>query len=420
MQLKSILNRVERIPGFVFENVEWGKDGSSLEISIRERKSSKGICSGCGQASPGYDRMRVRRFEYVPVWQIRTFFRYAMRRVECSRCGIQVERVPWAEGKSQTTKTYLWFLSMWARRMSWQEVAEVFQSSWQTVSRAVEQAVLWGREHVDLSGIESIGVDEILHRRGSKAHGGPRYLTVVYQIDGHRKRLLWIGKDRREESLHGFFNWFGREATEKLKFACSDMWAAYLKVIRLRAPGATQILDRFHVMAMMNKVIDRIRAAEMRELRRMNKAPLLTNCRWILLRRPENLTEPQHEKLAVLLRQNFRVVRAYLIRESFQRFWSYVSRPAAAKFLRTWCNRVMRSRIDEMKKIAKAVRRHEPLLLNWLSAKHVSVGAVEGLNNKAKVTIRKSYGFRSLRIAELALYHSLGDLPEPTFTHRFW
>lgn len=420
MQVKSILNRVEKIPGFVYEDVRWSGDRGCLEVLVRAHKGSRAICSGCGRAAPGYDRLRVRRFEYVPLWQIRVFFCYAMRRVECAQCGVQVERVPWADGKSQATKTYLWFLSMWARRMSWQEVARVFQSSWQTVSRAVEQAVEWGRKHIDLEGIKSIGVDEILHRRGSKMHGGPRYLTLVYQIDGCRRRLLWIGKDRREETLHGFFDWFGRELTDKLRFACTDMWAAYLKVIRLRAPGVTQILDRFHVMAMMNKAIDRIRAAEMRELRTKNRAVVLTNTRWILLRRPGNLSEAQHEKLSVLVRQNLKVVRAYLLREGFQRFWNYVSRPAASKFLRAWYDRVMRSKIDQMKKLAKSIRRHEPLLLNWLGAKGVAVGAVEGLNNKAKVTIRKSYGFRSYRIAELALYHSLGDLPEPNFTHRFW
>jgi hypothetical protein len=50
----------------------------------------------------------------------------------------------------------------------------------------------------------------------------------------------------------------------------------------------------------------------------------------------------------------------------------------------------------------------------------VSSGVVEGLNNKAKVTMRKSYGFRTYRVLELALYHSLGKLPEPESTHDFF
>jgi transposase len=420
MQLKSILNRVEEIPGFVYEECKWNEKRSEIEVQVRPRKNSWALCSECGSIAVGYDQTRARRFEFVPLWQIPVTLVYQMRRVKCHRCGIRVESVPWAEGKNRMCTSYQWFLANWARRMSWSEVAKVFSTTWGVVSRAVKHAVEWGREHVSLSGIKSIGVDEILHRRGSKTHGGPKYLTLVYQIDEERKRLLWIGKDRREETLHAFFNWFGRELSEKLEVACSDMWPAYLKVIRLRAGKAIQILDRFHIASMMNKAIDRIRAEEVREIKKKSGKPVLTNSRWLFLKREENLSEVQHEKLADLLSKNLRIVRAYLLKEGFQRFWDYVSPPHAGRFLDSWCTRAMRSRIDQMKKVAASLRKHRPLLLNWFKAKHISAGAVEGLNNKAKVTMRKSYGFRSFRIAELALYHSLADLPQPKFTHTFW
>lgn len=420
MQLKSILNQVEKIPGFVFEKCQWSKSGKEIEVQIRARKNSWPLCSGCGSIAIGYDQLKVRRFAFVPVFQIPLTFLYRMRRVSCHRCGIRVEDVPWAQGKSRSSTTYLWFLSAWAGRMSWSEVALVFGTTWNVVSRAVEHAVRWGREHVSLEGIRSIGVDEILHRRGSKAHGGPRYLTLVYQIDQGLKRLLWIGQDRREETLHKFFDWLGREKAEQIRFVCSDMWPAYLKVIGLRAAKAVQILDRFHIASMINKAIDRIRAEEVRELKKNGRKAVLTNSRWLFLKRSENLSETQHEKLGELLRINLRIVRAYLLKEGFQRFWSYLSIRWAGKFLDSWCTTVMRSRIDPLKRVAKTLRKHRELMLNWFRAYGLSAGAVEGLNNKAKVTMRKSYGFRSFRITELALYHSLGDLPQPDFTHRFW
>jgi transposase len=420
MQLKSILNQVEKIPGFVFEKCKWSKNGEEIEVHIRPRKNSWALCSGCGSIGVGYDHLGVRRFAFVPLFQIPVTFVYRMRRVECHRCGIRVEDVPWAKGKSRSSTTYLWFLAAWAARMSWSEVASVFGTTWNVVSRAVEHAVRWGREHVSLEGIRSIGVDEILHRRGSKAHGGPKYLTLVYQIDQGLKRLLWIGQDRREETLHKFFDWLGREKAEQIRFVCSDLWPAYLKVIRLRAVKAVQILDRFHIASMINKAIDRIRAEEVRELRKNGRKAVLTNSRWLFLKRSENLSEDQHEKLGELLRINLRIVRAYLLKEGFQRFWSYVSNRWAGKFLDSWCTTVMRSRIEPLKRVAKTLRKHRELMLNWFRVYGLSAGAVEGLNNKAKVTMRKSYGFRSFRITELALYHSLGALPQPDFTHRFW
>src|ERR1035438_3938527 len=122
-----------------------------------------------------------------------------------------------------------------------------------------------------------------------------------------------------------------------------------------------------------------------------------------------------------LLRYNLKTVRAYLLKESFQQLWDYSSATWAGKFLDQWCRQVMRSRIEPMKKIARSMREHRELILNYFRAqKLLSSGVVEGLNNKAKVTMRKSYGFRTFRCLELALYHSLGKLPEPESTHDFF
>ena len=114
-------------------------------------------------------------------------------------------------------------------------------------------------------------------------------------------------------------------------------------------------------------------------------------------------------------------MRAYLLKEDFDQFWDYVSPTWAGKFLDEWCRQTMRSQIEPLKKVVKMLRAHRPLILNYFKAKkQFSSGVVEGLNNKVKVTMRKSYGFRTFRITEMALYHSLGKLPEPELTHRFF
>ncbi len=86
-----------------------------------------------------------------------------------------------------------------------------------------------------------------------------------------------------------------------------------------------------------------------------------------------------------------------------------------------WCAAALRSRIKPMKSVARMIRRHRELILNWFRAKgEISNGVVEGLNNKAKLTMRKSYGFRSPEVLEIALLHALGKLPEPKLAHEFW
>ena len=149
--------------------------------------------------------------------------------------------------------------------------------------------------------------------------------------------------------------------------------------------------------------------------------PLLTNSRFILLKHPANLTDKQEVKLADLVQYNLRSVRAYFSKENFQHFWTYVIPYYAGKFLDTWSTRTVRSKIEPMTKLAKTLSRHRPLPINWFKAKgKLSSGVVEGFNNKAKLTMRKSYGFRTLIGMEIALYRAMRDLHEPTNTHKFF
>lgn len=417
MQLKTILNQVEPYKSFVYKKARWSdpQAKTTIEILIEPRSNSRAICSGCGQPAAGYDRLAQRRFEFVPLWQIAVYLVYTMRRVQCPTCGVKVEQVPWCDGKHQLTTTYRWFLAGWAKRLSWKGVAEAFGTTWQNVFRSVKHAVCWGLSQRDLEGIEAIGVDEVQWQRGHK------YLTLVYQIDAGSKRLLWIGRDRTAKTFLRFFRMLGKERSGRLKFVCSDMWKPYLKVIAKKASQAIHVLDRFHIMQKMNQAIDEVRASEARQMKADGYEPVLKHSRWCLLKRLQHLTDKQTVKLSELLKYNLRTVRAYLLKEDFQRFWEYVSPGWAAKFLDQWCTRTMRSKIEPMKKVARTLRTHRELILNWFRAKGtISAGIVEGLNNKVKLTTRKSYGFRTYEAVETALYHNLGALPEPEFTHRFW
>jgi transposase len=233
--------------------------------------------------------------------------------------------------------------------------------------------------------------------------------------------LLWIGKERTVASFEQFFTMIGKDLAEKIAFVCSDMWKPYLRVIEERCTHALNILDRFHIVAKMNAALDEVRAGEARRLVQDGFEPVLKKSRWCLLKRKQNLTGNQRVRLRDLLRYNLKSVRAYLLKEDFQQFWDYASPTWAGKLLDQWCHQVMRSQIEPMKKVAKTLRGHRELILNYFRArKQFSSGVVEGLNNKAKVTMRKSYGFRTFRITEIALYHALGKLPEPQLAHRVY
>ena len=417
MQLESILRRLHPVPGFVYAKVRWSgtRAHPTVEVQVRARQRSRGICSGCFRKRPGYDTLPTRTFAFVPLWGLSVLLLYAMRRVECPRCGVTVEAVPWATGKMQTTHALTWFLASWAKVLSWKETARRFRTSWDTVFRSVEHAVRWGLEHRSLDGIVSIGVDELSWKKRHK------YMTLVYQLDHGRRRLLHIARTRTASAFGTFFDMLGPERSGSILFVASDMWKAFLKVVRARCPSATHVLDRFHVMALLSKAVDAVRREEVRSLRAAGRPALLTKTRWVLLKRRENRSAKDRGLMRRLLKLNLRSVRACLLKEEFQRFWTYRSLRHAEAFLRRWTTMAMRSQLPPFKAFARTLRKHQPEILNWLATRNLlAIGATEGFNNKARVTTRKAYGFRSYEHAEIALYHALGELPEPDWlAHRF-
>lgn len=417
MRIETLLNKCLPLKSFVYSNVrlEEGKNKDSIVVTIRPRKNGVVLCSCCSKECPVYDHLTVREFDFVPLWNIRVVFEYQMRRVKCPAHGVKVEKVPWASGKSHTTHAFQLFLAQWARKLSWKETAETFGSCWDTVYRSVKMVVNYGLAHRSLDGITAIGVDEVQYKKGHK------YITLVYQIDAGIRRLIYVGKDRTTKTLLRFFFEFGKERTALLKFICSDMWSPYLKVIRKKAPQALNILDRFHIVGHLTKAVNQVRVDEVKKLKQDGyDESVLRHTKYCFLKNPENLTDKQQVKLDDVLEYDLKSVRAYLLKESFQLFWNYTSPYWAEWFLEKWCERAMRSRLEPIKKFVKTIRNHQPLIMNWFKAKkQYSSGVVEGLNRKVNLVTRKAFGFRSYEVLKIALFHTMGDLPEPESTHRF-
>jgi transposase len=422
LNVKTILNQIQPHAGFVFHDIRlWSRRGQPerMEIIVRAHAGMSRRCSQCQRPAPGYDQLEERAWQHVPLWGIAVWFRYAPRRVECPEHGVVVEHLPWNEGKRTLTTAMMGFLARWGRRLSWRETAQIFQVSWEAVYRSVGWFVAWGLAHRELKRVESIGVDEIHWGRGLRAQN---FLTLLYQIDGHCRRLLFVGKGRSQRTLRQGLKALGPAVVQGLRFVCSDMWKPYLEVIRVQAGQALHVLDRFHITLHLNQAVDQVRRAESGRLRVASQAAAqqLKHTRWMLLRRGSRVRGKARQKLQALLASKLQTARAWELKETFAHFWKYRSVTWAGAFLDYWTWRAMRSRLEPMKKVARMLRAHESLLLNWFRAKgEISAGAVEGLNNKIRVMTRRSYGFRTFEAMEVALYHTLGRLPEPESTHRY-
>jgi transposase len=277
----------------------------------------------------------------------------------------------------------------------------------------------WGLAHRVLTGIRAVGIDELHWGRGPKS---ANYLTVMCQIDAHCRRLLWVGRRRTQATLRKGLEALGAPVRATLRYVCSDLWQAYLAVVAKQLPQAVHWLDRFHVVQHFNQAVDQLRRQESAAVGRKTAAgQRLKHMRWSLLKRGTRVLGKARQKLQALIRSRSRTARGYVLKEAFMHFWTYRHPTWASAFLVQWMCRAKRSRLPPMIKVARMLEQHQPLLLNWIrSRREMCSGAVEGFNNKARVVTKRAYGFRTYETLELALYHSLAQLPQPEGYHRFW
>jgi len=362
-------------------------------------------CGVCGQATGAVAAARraARRWRDLSCRDHPLWLAYAPHRVRCATCGLRVERIPWAEPWQRVTVALGRAVATLARALPWAAVAAHFRLNWKTVAAVVEGAVLWGLAHRRWRPLHVLGIDEVSRRKGQQ------YLTLVYDLE--RRRVVWVGKDRDEATLNGFFAWLGPRRQRAIRVVCCDMWAAYLAALRQHVAQATVVFDRFHLSQHLSRAVDDVRRQTWRQLAGPARGEFKAT-RFLWLKNPENLTRAEHTRLSALLKLNAPIVKAYLLKEDLRRFWTYRSTAWAAGHLKQWLWRASHSRLAPFKKLAGMVRNHQDGILAWTRIR-VTNGALEGMNNKVKVISHRAFGFRTPWTYMANIYHCCAELPLP-------
>lgn len=408
MLVSKLITDTLPMQGFRVGSVK--KTAEEIVVDLVPDRRCKPRCGRCGHTGSYRDTRPSRRFQHVPLWGISVVLVYAPRRVWCSKCdGLYVERMPWAAGKRRLTRALAVFLATWARELPWARVATLFRCSWGTVASAVDYVVAYGLANRSLEEVRLIGVDEISRKRGHV------YLTNVYDLE--RGTLLWSGEGRTKATLEAFFAFLGPERAARLEGVCCDMWQPYVDMIKVHAPNATMVFDKFHIVRHLMEAVDQVRRQEIHEKGKEHRT-LVAKSRYIWLKNPWNLSLGQKARLGMLEKLNLKINRAYLLKEAFREFWDYQLPQWAEKYLKKWFWWATHSRLEPMRKFAWMVRRHQEGILAYFRMR-ITNASVEGLNNKAKVVSHRAYGFRTARTFIRNLYLCMADLPMPEATHRF-
>lgn len=356
---------------------------NELVVEVTPAKRSS-FCSCCGRRGRRYDR-RTRRWRHLDLCGLAVELEYAIWRVDCLRCGVTTEWVPWANAGSGFTLPFEDLVAHLAQQCDKTTVTRLMRLAWATVGRIIERVVGRLGPKDRLSGLRNIGIDELSYRRRHE------YLTIVSDQD--TGRVVWAAPGKDATTLRKFFTELGPERTAKIETITMDMSVAYRAVVPEAAPDARIVFDRFHVQRLAHDALDKVRREQWRAADADDKEAI-KGTRFALQKNPWNLTQPEDEKLASVQRSNKSLYRAYLLKETLADILDRRQVNVARAKLGEWMAWAARSRLGPFRKLARTIRQHAEGILAYV-ATGLSNGRAEGLNGKVRTITRRSYGFHS-------------------------
>jgi transposase len=347
-----------------------------------------------------YDRT-TRRVRDLPSGDTRVYLEFEVRRVLCQRCGkVKRERLDFLSGNPFYTKRFAWFVGRRCRNSTIRDVAEELHLDWHAVKELDKEYMRVQLERIGTPGPKAIGIDEISIRKGHT------YRIVVSDLI--RRRPIWFGgEDRSEASMEQFYDWLGEKKARGIRLAVMDMWKPFRNVTARRAPQAAILFDKFHVMRHLNDALDKVRKSEYARLQGEDRR-YIKGQKYVLLTSHDNLTLDGRKSLKTLLAANKRLNTAYLLKESFGQLWSYQREGWARRFFDNWKASLKWQRLKPYEKFAEMIERHWDGIAAYCAPQNkVSLGFVEGLNNKIRVIQRRAYGLRDEEYLRLKILTSM-------------
>jgi transposase len=318
----------------------------------------------------------------------RIYLEFDVRRVRCRDCGkVKREQLEFLADNPLYTKRFAYFVGRRCRQATIKDVAKELHLDWETVKELEMQYMAVQLARAGTPAPEVIGIDEISIRKGHT------YRIVVSDL--LRRRPIWFGgTDRSEASMLMFYDWLGPKKSEGIRLAVMDMWKPFRNAAAERASKAAILFDKFHIMKHLGEALDEVRKREYARLSGRERR-YIKGQKYTLLSRRENLSMSGKRALKLLLNANKRLNTAYVLKESFGQLWDYEREPWARKFFDNW-RASLKWRLKSYEAFAEMIDKHWDGIAVYCKPenKEVSLGFVEGLNNKIRVIQRRAYGFR--------------------------
>jgi transposase len=375
-------------PGYRVYQHEIDEKAKTLRLWVRRKGGNRKMeCSGCGRRVAEIYDVGERAVRDLPWSEFRTTVYVEVLRLKCPECGVKREKALLLPSKAPFSKRFEDAVGEACESAAARQVARRFGLAESTV-RAIDLRYLerWAGTRRKPA-LRQMGVDEI--HMGKKQ----KFLTVVCNLETGEP--LWFGRERKKETLDEFFKTeLSAKQRRGIEAACVDMWEPFRLSIEQWATNCRLIYDKFHIMQHANQAVDEVRRAEFfRKGGRMRD--LVKGKRWLLLSRWVNLSTSKKNQLNTLFALNRRVMKAYLLKESLDRLWTYRYEGAMLRYLQSWIDQLRWQRLQPFQKLAEMLLDHLEGILNYCRTK-VPLGVVEAVNGNIKSLLRRGRGYTNL------------------------
>ncbi len=397
MEAYKAIFRLKDLYSFVgFKFCESFVENNAILVVLK-RTSKTGICPCCKKRCRYINARRKRRIRDLDIAESKVHIEFISFEIDCT-CGYMGhEELDFCEEYSRYTKRFEKRVVILCQAMCIKDASALMRIGWDATKNIDKKNA---RKYlVDLEKVnpKKIGIDEIAYEKGHK------YLTVVRDIN--LGRVIWVGKDRKKETLDEFFITLGIKKSWGIDAVVCDMWDPYIASIKANTNAAI-IFDKFHIAKAITEAVDNVRKKEFAkadEIERKN----MKHKRFLILARQKNLVSEKQEELRQLLDQNKTLFMAYLLKEQALDIFDEVDKSKGIKRFEKWFDNALHAGIDQFNNVVSRIKKYFYGISNYFIY-HLTNAQSEGFNTKINVIKRRAYGFRDLEYFKLKILQSCG------------
>jgi len=380
-------NKIQRIFGFYkhkISNITFSS--GTIIIEFHRTPKEKLNCPVCKRSNIHLYGKTMRIIRDLPISNRVVFLKIPQNKIYCSRCGIHSEKLSFVDRYARHTRRFEKFVYQLCHFITIADVSKILKLSWDEV-KYIDRKYLYNKyRNRPYKKLRILGVDEIALAKGHK------YLTIVVNL--MNGQVIYVSKGRTQNSLENFFIRLGPHRCRRIKAIAMDIWKPYIAAVRTYLPNAKIVFDKFHILASLSRVIDKIRRKEYIKASQEERK-VIKGSKYILLKHKQSLSHKQQIQLAKLLYLNYNLNITYILKDDLYQLWKCTDRKSAQELLNNWIKRAQTTSISALKSFAKTLLKNIYGILNYFDIP-ITTAKVEGINNKIKVLKRKAYGFRDI------------------------